>query len=329
MTSVTWQFWIDKYLQVHCAARGLAPRTIAAYKASLEGFASYVRFRLDEREPQDLTARDMLEYIEYLRSERDNGASAVNRQITILKNLYRAMSAMGYIEQKQNPLAHFPKIKAAPRKLPIFYSEEEVGRIISQPRTDTVLGLRDRALLVLLYGTGIRASECASLLDSKVDLEDCSISVIGKGGHERSVPLNMEVARALRQYRSARGIVGYKDAFFRSRNKRAMSRNAIYERVRTHGRRARIGKRVSPHRMRHTFATHLIKKGVNVVTVRDLLGHRCLGSTQIYLHTTAKDMREAAARHPVEKLISRIEDMLPGTKLPFQWPPGEKIFGAS
>lgn len=320
-----WELWLKLYLERHCTARGLMPRTIAAYRATLDGFRAYVRFRLDDRGPDELTARDVLEYVEYLRRERHNGAAAINRQVTILKSLYRAMVAMGQLDADRSPMAHFPRIKAAPVKLPVFLSLEEMRQLLAQPRTETVLGLRDRALLTLLYGTGIRASECSALRDGDVDLKDNTIRVTGKGGHERALPLNLEVTRALQQYRTARGLVAPMTPFFRSRQGRAMSRNAIYERVRHHAAKARIDRRVSPHRIRHTFATHLVKAGVQLVTIRDLLGHRCISSTQIYLHTTAEDLRRAANLHPVEQLVDRIADLLPNVKVPLQWLPGEKV----
>jgi len=324
-----WEYWLELYLSRHCTARGLMPRTIAAYDATLQGFRAYVRFRLGDRGPDELSSRDILEYVEYLRRERSNGASAVNRQVTILKNFYRAIVAMGYLDVDANPMAHFPKMKAAPTKLPVFLSEEEIQRLLDQPRTDTVLGLRDRALLTLLYGTGIRATECATLIEADVDLASDTIRVVGKGGHERVLPLNSEVARALARYRVVRGRVAPAASFFRSRNGRALSRNAVYERVRTHSEKAKLHKRVSPHRLRHTFATHLVKRGVRLVTIRDLLGHRCISSTQIYLHTTAEDLRHAAELHPVQKLVAQFDDLLPNVKLPLQWPPGEKIVGVT
>jgi integrase/recombinase XerD len=107
-------------------------------------------------------------------------------------------------------------------------------------------------------------------------------------------------------------------SFFRSRNGGAMSRNAIYERIRTWGRRARLSKKVSPHRLRHTFATHLMKKGELPAVIQELLGHRWITSTQIYLHTTAQDLRHAAEIHPVEILIEKVKDLLPNMKIPFQ-----------
>ena len=317
-----WEYWIALYLNTHCAARGLSSKTIAAYEATLKQFHAFAQFRLGDPEPDTITARNVLEYVEYLRRERDNGGSAVNRQVTILKNFYRAIVAMGHLEPAGNPLAHFPKMKALPRKLPVFLSEDEVRSLLSAPRKNTVMGLRDRALLTLLYATGIRASECAGLRECNVDLACRTIRVTGKGGHERAIPLSNEVVGALDVYRTVRGPVGPKQGFFRSRKGRAMSRYAIYERVKANSRRARIAKVVSPHRLRHTFATHLVKAGVDVITVRDLLGHRCVSSTQIYLHTTAQDLRKAADRHPVDRLIERF-DLLPDVKVPFQHVRGE------
>jgi integrase/recombinase XerD len=322
-----WAFWIQQYIDVHCTARGLSSKSLQAYKTTLEGVQAYMVFRLGERGPDQLAPKDILDYVEYLRRERHNGAAAVNRQVTILKCFYRALVAMGYLEPRENPLANFPKIKAARKKLPVFLSEDEVCRLVATPRTDTVMGLRDRALLTILYATGIRASECAGLTEADVNLDDSTIRVMGKGGNERCIPLNKEVVVVLRQYQLARGIMARREPFFRSRGGRGLSRNAIYERVHLYGRKALIPKVLSPHRLRHTFATHLVKAGENLVTIRDLLGHRCLSSTQIYLHTTAEDLRSAAMRHPVEHLINRIADFLPSGRIPFQWQPGERRFG--
>ncbi len=322
-----WEFWAQLYLDRHCTARGLSPRSIAAYRDTLESFRAYVRFRLDDRGPDELSARDVLEYVDYLRTERRNGPASVNRQVTVLKCFYRAVVAMGHLQVDENPMAHFPKIKAAPTKLPVFLSEEEVKSLLAQPRTDTVLGFRDRALMTLLYGTGIRASECAGMTEADVDLVNKTIRVTGKGGHQRVLPLNDQVAATLEQYRRVRGENHPKASFFRSRKRGGMKRGAIYERVRLYAGKARLAKRVSPHRLRHTFATHLVRNGVGLVTIRDLLGHRCISSTQLYLHTTAQDLRRAAELHPVEKLVAKFRDLLPNAKLPFQWQPGETIIG--
>jgi len=322
-----WDYWICLYTQTHCVARGLRPLTIAAYLAALRQFEAYATVRLTAKGPDQMTAKDVLEYLEYLRRERNNGDSAINRTATILKNFYRAIVAMGHLAPSANPLAQFPRIKAQPRKLPVVLSAEEVEKLLAMPPTDTVLGLRDRAILTLLYGTGIRASECAGLKEEDVDLEQLQIKVAGKGGHERVLPLNARVVQALAIYRQNRGVLDGGASFFQSRRKRSLSRGAIYERVRSYGLKSHIPKRIGPHRLRHTFATHLVQAGADLVTIRDLLGHRLITSTQIYLHVTDKDLRHAAEIHPIRHLADTLGAMLPQFKRPFQHPPTRRQSG--
>jgi integrase/recombinase XerD len=313
-----WQFWISLYIRTHCVARGLRPLTLAAYQKVLQQFQEWVRVMRQDRAPDQVTAQDVLAYLQHLREVRGNGDSAVNRAVVVLRRFYRAMVAMGYLDHSANPLADFPSIKAVPRKLPIALSSEQVSRLLAEPKPDTVIGLRDRALLALLYGTGIRASECAGLRNSHVDLNELTISVQGKGGHERVIPLNPQLAEVLRSYAQARGSALPSAPFFRSRFGRLLSRGGVYERVRTWGQRSRVGIPLSPHRMRHTFATHLVRAGVGLVTIRDLLGHRLITSTQIYLHVTGDDLRAAAARHPISRLLNTVKNLLAPGPLPFQ-----------
>lgn len=315
-----WSCWMALYLRTHCVARGLRPLTIAAYQATLTQFREYIEQRSPGRSPDEITAREVLEYLEYLRRERDNGASAVNRVVVVLRGFYRAVVAMGQLEPHHNPLAGFPTLRGAPRKLPVVLDGEEVERLLATPRSTTVLGIRDRAMLALLYGTGIRASECATLREGQVDLRVLTITVVGKGGHQRTIPLNPQLVASLQQYVQVRGPQLPAAPFFRSRSGHALSRGTIYERVRTLGRRARLAKPLSPHRLRHTCASHLVRANVNLVTIRDLLGHRLITSTQIYLHVTAQDLRAAAERHPISRLLGTIEHLLPDVRLPFQRP---------
>lgn len=315
-----WEYWIELYIRTHCAARGLRPLTCAAYRATLVQFRDWVREYRDGRTPEAVSARDVLEYLQHLRAERGNGDAAVNRQLTILRGFYRALVAMGELEAAENPLAGFPRIKAVARKLPVTLSGEEVRALLHAPPPTTVIGVRDRALLALLYATGIRASECATLRCGAVDLLAATIRVCGKGGPERTLPLNAQLVRILAEYAAVRGPALPTAPFFRSRFGRALSRGSIYERVRYWSRRARIAKPVSPHRLRHTFASHLVQQGVGLVTIRDLLGHRLITSTQIYLHVTAQDLRAAAERHPIAGLLATVEHLLPDVHLPFQRP---------
>lgn len=322
-----WPYWIQLYTRTFCTARGLRPRTIAAYEATLRQFHEYARLALGDKAPDQISTREALEYLQHLRDVRGNGDSAINRTATILKNFYRAMVTMGHLDPRDNPMQGLPSIKAAPRKQPRFLKVEEVEKLLRVPPDDTVIGLRDRAILALLYGTGIRASECSSLREADVDFDVGTVTVTGKGGHERSVPMNDNVTQAMLRYRHHRGPSMPRAPFFRSRRGNGMSRGAIYERVRSWGHRARIRQRISPHRLRHTFATHLVHKGVNVVTIRDLLGHKQVTSTQIYFHSTAHDMRAAADKHPIGHLMGIIEHLLPNVKLPFQYAPRGTGYG--
>lgn len=322
-----WQYWIKLYTGTHCVARGLRPLTIAAYAASLGQFREYTHVAMNAKSPDKITARDVLEYVQHLRDDRGNGDSAVNRHVVILKSFYRAMVAMGYLDVPDNPMAVFPGVKATRKKLPVTFSSDEIEKLLSLPPEDTVLGLRDRAILALLYGTGIRASECSSLRESDVDLDGCTVTVVGKGGHQRCVPMNDRVVRVMSRYRHHRGAATPFAPFFLTRSGRPMSRGAIYDRVRLWGHRAKITKRVSPHRLRHTFATHLVQAGVNIVTIRDLLGHKQITSTQVYLHVTADDLRSAAERHPIGRLLKDIDHLLPDVKLPIQYSPRRRDYG--
>lgn len=315
---MTWSYWIALYIRTHCVARGLRPLTLVAYQSVLTQFSAWVRRSRADRPPDQVTARDVLEYLQHLREARGNGDAAVNRQLVVLRSFYRAIVAMGYLDPSANPLAGFPSIKAVPRKLPVALDAPQVSRLLAQPDADTVIGLRDRALLALLYGTGIRATECATLRSGQVDLTGLTIRVCGKGGHDRTIPLNPQLAQLLQTYATARGPALPMAPFFRSRFGRPLSRGAVYERVRTWGQRSRVGMPLSPHRLRHTFATHLVRAGVGLVTIRDLLGHRQITSTQIYLHVTADDLRHAAARHPIGSLLATVEHLLPSGPLPFQ-----------
>jgi len=321
-----WRCWINVFTETHCTARGLRPKTIAAYKKVLEQYYEYARLHIRDTPPDAMRARDVLAYVQHLREVRENGDSAVNRAVTILKVFYRAMVAMDYMNSPDNPMTAFPMIKATSQKLPIFLTEKEVSRLMNKPTKDTVIGIRDRAILALLYGTGIRATECSTLTDKAVDLESNHITVIGKGGHERCVPLNEHVVKVLDIYRRQRGLVMPETAFFRCRNGTAMQRRTIYERVSTWGVRAHLIKRISPHKLRHTFATHLLQKGVGLVTLRDLLGHRQITSTQVYLHVTAQDLRRAADKHPIGKLLNTVQHILPHVQLPMQHAPRKLLY---
>jgi integrase/recombinase XerD len=179
----------------------------------------------------------------------------------------------------------------------------------------------------LLYGTGIRASEAATLREGDVDLVAQTIRVCGKGGHERTLPINDQVVATLSTYRRVRGPLAPRSAFFQGRRKRGLSRGAIYERVRTWARKAQLTKHVSPHTLRHTFATHLVQRGTALVVIRDMLGHRLITSTQIYLNVTGDELRAAAQLHPIAQMATSLAQLLPDVRLPLQPAPRRRQSG--
>ena len=322
-----WEYWFQLYLEKYCVAKGLRSSSISGYKRTLERFHMWAQVRLGkEIEPNEISTNHIIDFIKFLRDEKNNGDCAVNSQIVCVRMFYRAMVAMGQIEYGKSPIHHLPSLKAPKRKIKDVLTQDEVKALLNRPGSNTVIGLRDRAILALLYGTGIRASECAGVKEDDVDLVAKTVRVIGKGGYMRVVPLNESVVGALEQYRRAHGEVKHNQAFFQSRRKRSGSRAIIYDRVRRFSRLARIGKHVTPHLLRHTFATHLIRMGEKLVVPRDLLGHKQISSTQVYLHMSGEDLRNAVDRHPVGKLLDRIGSFLPvGSKLPFQHPPGTRF----
>jgi site-specific recombinase XerD len=321
-----WDYSIWLYLERHCTARGLQPRTIAAYRDVLKQYRVYMQERMKKVSPEKVSTTDVLEYVEYLRTERGNKDSARNRTITILRSYYKSLVSMDYLDPRNNPMKGFPKVKAPRQRFREVLDSKEVEQLVTTPRSDTVMGIRDHTLLMVLCSTGIRASECSGLREKDVRLDERIIRVIGKGGDERTIPLDNITAAALKAYRHARGQAGKESAFFKSRKKgNGLSRSAIYERVRTYGRRARIKKKVSPHILRHTFATQKIRDNVNLVVLRDLLGHRQLSSTQVYLHMTGADIRKAMKKHPLRKIAARLRKYLPKVKLPYQYPAGTRF----
>ena len=319
--NVTWDCWIDLYTETWCTGRNLRPSTIAAYRDLLRQFESWARKRFLIVSPAEVTMRIALEYVNYLRNERNNGDSAVCRAVVVLKNFYAAAVAFGHLQPNADPMARFPAMRKRREKLPTFLTSSELEKLLDAPKTDTLLGLRDHAIMRLLYATGIRAGECAEVIEEWVDLEARTIKVLGKGNRERVVPLNKRAVIALRQYRLQRGPISPKAGFFRKKDGGPINRKIVYQRVKKYAVQAGISKRVSPHTLRHTCATHLLQRDVNIVTIQKLLGHELITSTQIYLHTTAEDLREMAADHPMQHLQITVASLIEGVRLPIDYPP--------
>lgn len=284
--------WIDPFLDAIWAERGLAAQTLEAYRQDLE------QFSLAIGHPGLPVGRSQV--MDYLSARLRQGAavSSVTRQVSCLRQFFAWAQRQGH--QKDNPMVDL-QAPARIRHLPHLLSETEVRRLLIQPGTDTVLGLRDQAILEMLYATGVRVSELVGLELARLNLVRGLVRVIGKGGRERLVPLGEPAQQAaerwLKMGRPGLGPVG--DRVFVSRRGLPLSRQAVWQRIRKHARDCGIVGDIHPHRLRHSFATHLLDHGADLRAVQMLLGHADLATTQIYTHVSRARLKALhAAHHP-------------------------------
>jgi site-specific recombinase XerD len=314
-----WEYFFDLYLEKYCVARGLAPKTIVTYRDVLEEFKKYVETR-NGLAPDEVTSTLVCEYIDYLKRSRLNGLATQNKKFVVVKSFYRALVALEQIAPKQDPCVRLPPMKRPQEKAGDILSAREIEQLAGAPNRETLLGLRDRAILLLLCTTGIRASECAGIRQCDVDMENRMVRVLGKGNRERVVMLNETTLKALENYEKFRGSQSRDQPFFKVRTGKGIDRKRIFERVKYYLRRARIFKKISPHRLRHSFATKMIKDGVGVATLKELLGHRNLQSTMRYITICGEDLRSAIAKLRIDDTFEKMVSMLPVGRLRYQRP---------
>ncbi len=319
-----WDFWIHKYVHTHCLAVGMRGTTMIAYEGELYLFAQFSAKRRRKETPKEIKMQDIYKYIEYLRDDRNCKNWAVKRTVCVLKGFFKFMVADGHMDSDSLPVYSFPKVKSGSRTVKDTLSKKEIKKILRAIPESTVIGVRDKAIFYLLYSTGIRASECENLLVKDVDIEGASIKVSGKGGHERTIPLVKESVRLLKRYLKVRGEAKPHQPFFKSRLRSKLSRKSIYTRIKKYIRECHIHKRISPHNLRHTFARHAVEAGMNIVCLRDLLGHRSITSTQHYISINLSDLRKAVdLSHPVKDILTSVLDYLPdNVRMNFQRPSG-------
>jgi site-specific recombinase XerD len=252
--------WITGYLKYLDKVGRKTPRTIIDVRSTLRRATAHFERTRPGLALWQLTLEDFLHWLE---AERQSGTteSSLAKYLSHVRGLLEYAWRSGRAER--NVLDGFSLQHAVPRTAPKSLDLEEAERLVEATTAPGPAARRDRLIILLLYGCGLRTSELCAL---------------------------------------------------------DLSRGSIYERVRTWGRRSRVGCPLSPHRLRHTFATHLVRAGVGLVTIRDLLGHRLITSTQIYLHVTADDLRAAAARHPISRLLDTVKHLLVAGPLPFQKP---------
>ncbi len=292
---------ISEYLGHLSVERGASAHTIAAYRRDL---TEYVRFLASRGvlEPDDVARQDVTAYLVHLRT-RGLAPASVERQAAALKGFHRFLVREGVTEN--HPTARLPLPKV-PERLPDVISIDDADRLLSQPFPDGASGLRDRAVLEVLYGCGLRASELVGLDVLDVDLEAGVLRVTGKGDKQRIVPIGGAASRALDAYlqagrphlRPARSVSATDSAVFLSTRGRRMSRQSLHTLVRTYGERVGL-EGLHPHTLRHSFATHMLEGGADLRALQDMLGHADISTTQVYTHVDRRHIREEyLSTHP-------------------------------
>ncbi len=285
---------IGAYLQHLAHERRLSPHSVAAYRRDLAAFANSVAGG-EDRSPE-LSHFDREAATAFLRATTGMGLAArtVARRLAAVRGLARFLRRHGWLPDDPTTAIRSPRLpKALPRVLPAG----ELARALDAIPLQAGSEVRDRAIIELLYSTGIRLSELVSLDDEDVDLDRGLVRVMGKGGKERLAVLGRTAIAALRAYQDTRP--AGEGSFFRGRSGRRLARRTIQRLVRARLLGLAHGLEVSPHVLRHSFATHLLDRGAPIREVQELLGHASISSTQIYTHVTAARLREVyALAHP-------------------------------
>ena len=285
---------IDSFADAVWLEDGLARNTLMAYRRDLCGLASWLTARgatlASAQEP------DLAQY--FADKHATTLASTANRRLAVMRRFYRWAIREGRVAR--DPTLRLKSARKPPR-FPKSLSEEQVEALLRAPDTATTLGLRDRAMLELLYATGLRVSELVSLTLPQLSLTEGLVRVLGKGGKERIVPLGEEARNWIQRYlKDARGaILGRRvaDALFVTQRAHSMSRQMFWILIKRYTARAAIDAPLSPHGLRHAFATHLLNHGADLRVVQLLLGHADISTTQIYTHVARARLKALHAQH--------------------------------
>lgn len=288
---------IVRFLDHLTVERGLSPNTIQAYRRDLRRYAAF----LEEREIGDATLvhEDVVDAFVGDLSSATHGdgrpyrTTSVVRALSSVRSFHRFLIREGETDRDPTVAAVRPRV---PRSLPRPLSVDDVALLLAAPPAGTPAGLRDRAVLETLYGAGLRISELVGLDVDDVDLEGGAVRVLGKGGKERDVPLGRYASEAIAAYvrRARPGLASARtrSALFLNQRGGRLTRQGCSKILAAHARRAGIARRVTPHTLRHSFATHLLEGGADVRVVQELLGHASVATTQVYTLVTREHLRE-------------------------------------
>jgi integrase/recombinase XerD len=292
---------IQQFLDHLRVERELSVATVAAYGSDLAAFARFVVDR-GINETNAVRPGEVLDYLVALTGDRLSARSQA-RALVALRQLFKFLRQEHICDNNPTEEIDLPRFG---RKLPVFLTLDEVDRLLATPDRSTPRGLRDSAMLETLYATGLRVSELVKLRLSDVNLEAGYLMAFGKGKKQRLVPLGESAVAALRTYldlsrpsflcESAKASV---DSMFLSRLGRRMTRQGFWKIIDAHARAAGIHKHISPHKLRHSFATHLVERGADLRSVQAMLGHADIGTTEIYTHLSRAHLRSVYDKfHP-------------------------------
>lgn len=289
---VAWTALLGEYLVYIKVEKGLSPRTVEAYGRDMRRWVDFI-CRQGKASPEDVRREDMTLFLEELRNGGLSARSAA-RVTAALRSFQRFLlqeDTYGTLPVDDLP---YPRHGQA---IPRVLSQEEVTALLEQPMVEDSPGLRDRAILETLYGTGMRISELTGLDLEDVDLGEGELRVLGKGTRERIVPIGGAAAEALRRYvTSARPKLARSDsqrAVFLNQRGGRLTRQGAWELVRKYARRAGLEDKMTPHTLRHSYATHLLENGADLRYIQELLGHASISTTQIYTHVSKTGMRKS------------------------------------
>ena len=272
--------WVDRYLEHILIEKGLSENSLSGYSqdlASLLGFLSAKSFRLEE-----LTDQTLFLYLTYLRAKGLKSRSLA-RHLSSLRGFFSyAVSEKWY---KENP-GHLLENPKLPKKLPEFLTRAEIARILDLPDGNTKLGMRDKAMLELLYAAGLRVSELIQMKVLDYDAQVGLLRVFGKGSKERLVPIHYTAQDVLNRYlkQTRPSFKPAEDFMFLNRSGKGLTRQGVWKLIKKFAAKAEIKRSISPHTFRHSFATHLLEGGADLRTVQLLLGHADISATEIYTH---------------------------------------------
>lgn len=290
---------IESFVEAMWLEKGLSENTLSAYRSDLSKFANYLALQSDQGTTVQLLDFDQNTLHQYLATRYDQGLSerSTSRFLSSLRNLCQYMLRQKIRSDDPVSLLQNPKL---PQALPKTLTESEVIDLLNAPLIDDPIQLRDKAMLEVLYATGLRVTELVSLRMDQLSIHQGVVRIIGKGNKERLVPLGEDavdwVATFLKQGRGAL-LKSESDIVFPSKRGVAMTRQTFWHRIKLYSQIANIQTELSPHTLRHAFATHLLNHGADLRVVQMLLGHSDLSTTQIYTHVATERLQKLVAEH--------------------------------